>query len=129
MKKINWGIIGLGNIALKFAQAFQYTKNARLKGISSNNKLKLENFQKEFHVDKNYCFDNYQDLVDSKDIDIIYIAIPNSLHSKWIIECLKKENALIYQYEKCENCIHIHSVFDFNPKVKKKNVYLFSIVL
>jgi predicted dehydrogenase len=115
MKKINWGIIGLGNIALKFAQAFQYTKNARLKGISSNNKLKLENFQKEFHVDKNYCFDNYQDLVDSKDIDIIYIAIPNSLHSKWIIECLKKEKKVLVEKPAAMNALEILDI--------KKNYY------
>ena len=91
MKKIKWGIIGLGNIAYKFAQAFQYTKNATLKGISSNNEERLKNFEKEFKIDKDYCFDNYQQLIDCKDIDIIYIAIPNSLHSEWIIECLKKK--------------------------------------
>ena len=30
MKKVNWGIIGLGNIALNFADAFKYSKNAKL---------------------------------------------------------------------------------------------------
>ena len=40
-KKVNWGIIGLGNIAMNFARASQLTDNAILKGISSKNKKKI----------------------------------------------------------------------------------------
>ena len=36
MKQVRWGIIGLGNIALKFAEGFQYTKNAELFRVWSN---------------------------------------------------------------------------------------------
>ena len=45
MKKINWGIIGLGSIANKFADAFSYIDNATVKGIASfdQNKLHLGN--------------------------------------------------------------------------------------
>ena len=42
MKRIKWGIIGLGNIALKFSEGFQYTKNAKLFAISSRSKNKLQ---------------------------------------------------------------------------------------
>ena len=42
MNKINWGIIGLGNIASKFAEGFSFVDNAILKGISSKNKDKLK---------------------------------------------------------------------------------------
>ena len=41
MSVINWGIVGLGNIAHKFADGFKYLKNSRLKGISSKDDLKL----------------------------------------------------------------------------------------
>ena len=40
-KKVNWGIIGLGNIAMNFAKASQLTDNAILKGISSKNQKKI----------------------------------------------------------------------------------------
>ena len=39
-KKVNWGIIGLGNAAMNFAKASQLTENAILKGISSKNQKK-----------------------------------------------------------------------------------------
>ena len=45
MKKINWGIIGLGNIAQSFSEGFLYAENSRLLAVSSKNKSKLELFK------------------------------------------------------------------------------------
>ena len=59
-KKVNWGIIGLGNTAMNFAKASQLTDNAILKGISSKNKKKISNFKESFGVKSEYCFDNYE---------------------------------------------------------------------
>jgi len=96
MKKINWGIIGLGNIANQFANAFATVDNANIKGIASLNKDKLQSFKERFNVDDKLCFDNYKDLISSSIIDIIYIALPNSLHEKYIRECInKKKNVLV----------------------------------
>ena len=41
MKKINWGIIGLGAIAQKFSEAFADTNNSKLLAVASNNYKKL----------------------------------------------------------------------------------------
>ncbi len=72
MKQVRWGIIGLGNIALKFAEGFQYTKNAKLFAISSRSKCKLQAFKNKFQIDDNYCFTNYDSLLECKDLDIIF---------------------------------------------------------
>jgi predicted dehydrogenase len=93
---INWGIIGLGNVALKFAEAFKDSNNSKLKAVSSNTKDKINKFQKKFNIDKNYCFNKYEDLLDCKEIDIVYIALPNSMHKEWINKSIeKKKNILI----------------------------------
>ena len=49
MKKINWGIIGLGKIAEKFAGGFNFSKNANLLSVSSLNEKKLKNLKKISH--------------------------------------------------------------------------------
>jgi len=41
---INWGIIGLGNVAQTFSEGFKNINNARLLAISSLNTKKLEQF-------------------------------------------------------------------------------------
>ena len=90
MKQVKWGIIGLGNIALKFAEGFQYTKNARLLAISSRSENKLLTFKKKFQIGDNYCFTNYYSLLECEDLDIIYIALPNSFHYEWVIKSIEK---------------------------------------
>ena len=77
-KKVNWGVIGLGNIAMNFAKASQLTDNAILKGIASKNKKKISNFKELFDVKSEHCFDNYEDLINCSEIEAIYIALPNS---------------------------------------------------
>ena len=97
MKKINWGIIGLGNIANQFANAFSIVDNANIKGIASLDKDKLQSFKERFNVDDKLCFDNYKDLISSSIIDIIYIALPNSLHAKYIRECIDKKKKVLVE--------------------------------
>ena len=96
MKKLNWGIIGLGTIAQKFSEAFAHTSNSILLSVASNNPKKLESFKEQFFIEDKFAFKNYEDLINCKDVDIVYIALPNSLHFYWIKECIKNnKNTLV----------------------------------
>ena len=80
MREINWGIIGLGNIAQSFSEGFLNLDSSNLLAISSLNKSKLDYFKNKYKIDENYIFKNYDDLLDCSDIDIVYIALTNNLH-------------------------------------------------
>lgn len=97
MKKINWGIIGLGNIAQTFSEGFNNTNNSRLLAISSLNNTKLEQFKSKFNIEENYTFNSYEDLLNCSDIDIIYITLPNNLHYEWIIKCIEKNKKILVE--------------------------------
>ena len=47
---IKWGILGLGKMAQKFAEAIQEVENAKLVSISSLSKQKNESFGKKFNI-------------------------------------------------------------------------------
>jgi len=96
MEKVNWGIIGLGRIAEVFSNAFGEAENAQLLAVASREQKKLNHFKNHFNLESKFLFDNYEDLISCDDIDIVYIALPNSLHHQWIIECIKnKKNILV----------------------------------
>ena len=96
MDRVNWGIIGLGNVAFKIAEAIDKTKIAKIGGIASKSEIKLQFFKDKFKLEKQNCFNNYEKLLDNKNIDLVYIALPNSLHYKWMIKCIeKKHNVLV----------------------------------
>ena len=71
--KINWGIIGLGNIANSFASDLQLSKNATLYGVASRNIEKARNFSNTFNSVTYYG--SYEQLAKTPEIDIIYIYI------------------------------------------------------
>ena len=47
MKKINWGIIGLGKIANSHLKSFEKSENCKLKGVASKNLQNLEYLKKK----------------------------------------------------------------------------------
>ena len=110
MNKINWGIIGLGQVALKFAEAFKNIKNSRLIAVSSKNTNKLEHFKKKFQINEKYCFSTYEDLLENKDIDIVYIALPNSFHMEWIIKCIKNNKNILVEKPATINYAEIKNI-------------------
>ena len=119
MKKINWGIIGLGNIANKFAEGFSIVDNANITGIASLNKDNLKSFQKKFQIPNELCFNDYDNLISSPNIDIIYIALPNSLHFTYIKKSIKQKNVLvekpaftnIQDFRNIENLLNNEKIF------------------
>lgn len=84
MKQIyNWGIVGLGKIAHKFALDILKTDNAKLWAVASRSKQKSINFADEFKVPNAYG--SYEELLDCKDLDVVYIATPHSFHCEQTI--------------------------------------------
>ena len=97
MEKINWGIIGLGNVAQSFSEGFLNVNNARLLAISSSNASKLEYFKNKYKINNNYIFKRYEDLLNCKDVDVVYIALPNNLHYEWIIKAIKSNKKILVE--------------------------------
>lgn len=94
-KKIyNWGIIGLGKIANKFARDLKLLPNAKLYAVASSDNLRAKNFASEYRVP--IFFDNYEDILNAG-LDIIYIATPNHLHCEWTVKCLDKKIAVLVE--------------------------------
>ena len=118
MPKVNWGIIGLGSIAKEFADGFCNLKNARLLGVTSRNKNKIEIFKEKFRLQNQFCFDDYNNLIESKEIDIIYLALPTFLHKKWIINCFNKNKNILVEKPAVMNANEILEIKKYYNKEK-----------
>lgn len=78
---IHWGIIGLGNIAKRFAKSLRQFDDALLYAGASHNPAKRQFFKEQFHVQKLY--DDYDEMLEDETIDAIYIALPHKMHALW----------------------------------------------
>lgn len=97
MKKYQWGIIGLGNIAHEFAEHFDQ-ETSELAAVASRTIDKAEAFAQRYHIPKAYG--SYQEILNDQEIDIIYIAVPNRQHSQHIMEALAANKHVL-----CEKAI------------------------
>ena len=92
-KKIQWGILGLGNISGRFAQSLSNSKNGILYGAASYTQYKREDFKEKYSSVNIY--DNYYDLLKNPNIDVVYIALPHADHYKWSKEALSNGKAVL----------------------------------
>ncbi len=120
MEKINWGIIGLGNIAHKFSEAFREIENSKLLAAASNDKKKLNVFKEKYDFEDKFLFNNYDELINCKDIDIIYIALPNFLHHKWVIKCIQNNKNVLVEKPAT---INLSEVNDIKKNLHSKNLF------
>lgn len=84
--KVKWGIIGLGNIAHEFASVFK-ADQAELVAVGSRSLKKARSFAELYDIPKAYG--SYEDLYANNDIDVIYLATPNSYHAKNMVDILQ----------------------------------------
>jgi predicted dehydrogenase len=76
---IRWGIIGCGDVAKKrVAGAIQNDPNSELVAVCRRDEVKLRDFATEFGV--SMATTSADELIESSEIDAVYIATPVNLH-------------------------------------------------
>lgn len=85
--RINWGIIGLGNIANQFAADLLLIEDANLVAVASRDFNKAEDFAKQYNCLKAY--NSYEALFADDEVDIVYIATPHDSHAELSIKALE----------------------------------------
>jgi predicted dehydrogenase len=77
-KKVRWGIIGLGNIARNFVKDLALVDEAQIYGAASRNLVKAKEFAAAHNISN--AFGSYRELLECREVDVVYIATPHTLH-------------------------------------------------
>jgi predicted dehydrogenase len=86
-KKLNIALVGLGRYAGYLAESLQETQYCRLAGIVTGTPSKAVDWKKRYNIpDANiYNYQNFDNIKNNKDIDVVYIVLPNSMHKEYAI--------------------------------------------
>lgn len=116
---INWGIIGPGNIAHKFARDLATIPDAKLLAVASRSEERARNFARAYHAP--YAYEGYESITDCPGLDVVYIATPHAFHYENTIHCLNNGIAVL-----CEKPLAMNSrqVTAMIKKAKEKKVFL-----
>ncbi|MBR7887404.1 Gfo/Idh/MocA family oxidoreductase [Marinomonas sp. A79] len=93
MKKVRWGIIGTGKIAHLFASDFSHVKAGELCAVASRNKASADAFAEKFDIE--WAFVDYFSLINSHEVDVIYIATPHVHHFDLAKACILAGKAVL----------------------------------
>ena len=118
-QSIQWGIIGCGKIAQKFAEDLQSVPNATLHAVASRDQEKAKRFGDEFKSTVSYG--SYEALVKDPDVEVIYIATPHVFHYENTILCLNHKKAVL-----CEKpfAMNLKQVTKMIEVARSNNVFL-----
>ncbi|KPK87148.1 MAG: hypothetical protein AMS27_03325 [Bacteroides sp. SM23_62_1] len=84
---INWGIIGPGRIAHKFAEALISLPDAKLFAVASRSGKRARDFARQYEAPRSY--QGYEKIIRDPEVDIIYIATPHTMHFENTLLCLE----------------------------------------
>lgn len=118
-KRIQWGIIGLGSIANKFATDLASVEDSKLVAVASRSQQKADKFAFKYNSKKAY--DSYEKLVKDSQVDAVYIATPHRFHKEHTLLCLRHKKAVL-----CEKpfAMNLQDVTEMVEVAKEHNVLL-----
>ncbi len=86
--KLKWGILSTAAIAVESViPAILKSRYCDVSAIASRNIDKAKNVADRFKIPKYYS--SYDELLQSKEVEVVYIPLPNHLHVPWAIKALE----------------------------------------
>tara|TARA_S200000501_G_scaffold129064_1_gene122002 strand:- start:581 stop:1525 length:945 start_codon:yes stop_codon:yes gene_type:complete len=113
---INWGVIGFGRMGKTFTNCFKNTDQLfQLRGIASNSNSK----------NKNEFYKNYDDLINSSEIDALYISTLNNTHKDLATRCIKQNKKVLCEKPLGLNLNEVKEIYDL---LSDKKDYFFEAI-
>jgi len=116
---LRWGIIGAANIAKQqVIPALKQTPNNEITSIASRSG-KAEALAEQFHIPN--IFHSYEALLESPDVDAVYIALPNAHHKQWALAAIQANKHVL-----CEKpmVLTTEDLTELQQAAQKHNVLL-----
>lgn len=131
-KYLNWGILSTARIGERLISSIRKSQISKLYAVASRDFNKARSFGEKFDIPNIYG--SYEDLLNDNNIDIIYISLPNHLHSEWAIKAakasknvlcekplapsIKEIDRMIYISKKYKVMIQEATMMRFHPQIK-----------
>ncbi len=89
-RKIRYGIVGLGSISQEaMMPGVAHTGNSQITAVVTGDPVKAKELAKMYDVEHAYTYDQYGQMLQSGEVDAIYLALPNWQHAEYAVPALK----------------------------------------
>ena len=87
-RRIGFAVVGLGNLAInQIIPAFGECRNAKLTAVVSGDAAKANEVARQHGVPIGsvYSYQNYDNIRDNPNVQVIYVVLPNALHEEYVV--------------------------------------------
>lgn len=119
MKTYNWGILGTGNIAHKFARALLLPDNANLFAAGSRTPENAANFAAEFGI-RGFAGTS-EEMLSHPGVDIVYISSPHTLHLEHTLLALRNGKHVLCEKPMSLNAVEVGTMI---KEARKHGLFL-----
>ena len=121
-KKLGIALVGLGSYSSgQLAPALQETKDCYLAGIVSGSPAKAATWSQRYNIPEKNIY-NYQDfdkIADNKDIDIVYVVLPISMHKEFTLRAAAAGKHVICEKPMALNVAECQAMVDACKKANR----------
>ncbi len=121
--KLGIALVGLGNYSSgQLAPALQQTEHCYLAGIVTGTPQKEQDWAKKYNIPSGniYNYKNFDGIANNKDIDIVYVVLPNSMHAEYTIRAAQAGKHVICEKPMANSVEDCQKMIDACRKADRK---------
>src|SRR5688572_20220658 len=87
-KKLGIALVGLGSYSSEeLAPALEETQHCYLAGIVTGSSAKEKEWCEKYRIPQQnvYNYQRFDSIKDNRDIDIVYVVLPNAMHAEYVV--------------------------------------------
>ena len=113
-RKLNIALCVLGRYAGYLAEGLERAAYCKLAGIITGTPSKAEDWKKKYNIpEKNiYNYQNFDEIKNNNDIDLVYVVLPNSMHKEYTIRTAKAGKHVIVEKPMALNAMDCLEMMD-----------------
>src|SRR3954465_13018203 len=101
MSRLRWGLLSTARINRLIIPAIRASARSEAPTVASRTRERGEAYAAEWNIPR--VLDSYEALIGDPEIDVIYIALPDSLHAAWRVRALDGGKHVL-----CEKPLALH---------------------
>ncbi len=122
-KKLGVALVGLGNYSThQLAPALLHTQHCKLTAIVTGTPEKAAKWSTQYNIpQKNiYNYQNFDQIINNPDIDIVYVVLPNAMHAEYTIRAAQAGKHVICEKPMAMNVQECKAMIEACQKNKVK---------
>ena len=84
-RRARWGLLSTARINERLIPCLRRSERNELIGVASRSRDTADRYAEEHGISKAYG--SYEEILADPDIDVVYISLPNGLHTEWSLRC------------------------------------------